>query len=131
MLFISLPQCGKQEFTLFIFKNTCFEEHLQKTASKHRSSFLEVFCRSCCRAVATIKWLGRGTRSRKNFGHHGWPMEKILVFEWPQTAEMAFKFLDFSRNIFKIVQDFSCLSKQFLETFFFLESFFFHKNPEN
>ena len=33
-----------------IFKNTYFEEHLQLTASKHRSSFLEVFWRSCCSA---------------------------------------------------------------------------------
>ena len=29
-------------------KNTYFEEHLGTTASKHRSSPLEVFCRSCC-----------------------------------------------------------------------------------
>ena len=34
-----------------IFKNIYFEEHLQTTASKHRSSFLEVFCRSCCSAL--------------------------------------------------------------------------------
>ena len=34
-----------------IFKNIYFEEHLRTTASKHRSSFLEVFCRSCCSAL--------------------------------------------------------------------------------
>ena len=34
-----------------IFKNTYLEEHLRTTASKHRSSFLEVFCRSCCSAL--------------------------------------------------------------------------------
>ena len=33
-----------------IFQNTYLEEHLRTTASKHRSSFLEVFCRSCCSA---------------------------------------------------------------------------------
>ena len=34
-----------------IFQNTYLEEHLRTTASKHRSSFLEVFCRSCCSAL--------------------------------------------------------------------------------
>ena len=34
-----------------IFKNTYFEENLGSTASKHRSSFLQVFCRSCCSAL--------------------------------------------------------------------------------
>ena len=41
-----------------IFQNTYLEEHLRTTASKHRSSFLEVFCRSCCSALinAVIKY---------------------------------------------------------------------------
>ena len=34
-----------------IFKNTSSEEHLQTNASEHRSSFLEVFYRSCCSAL--------------------------------------------------------------------------------
>ena len=34
-----------------IFQNTYLEEHLRATASKHRSSFLEVLCRSCCSAL--------------------------------------------------------------------------------
>ena len=34
-----------------IFKNTYFEEHLRTTASKHKSNFLEVFCRSYCSAL--------------------------------------------------------------------------------
>ena len=34
-----------------IFQNTYLEEHLRTTASKHRNSFLEVFCRSCCSAL--------------------------------------------------------------------------------
>ena len=34
-----------------IFKNTYLEEHLRTTASKRRSSFLEVFCRNCCSAL--------------------------------------------------------------------------------
>ena len=37
-----------------IFKNTYSEEHLRATASKHRSSFLGVFCRSCCSAL--MRW---------------------------------------------------------------------------
>ena len=37
-----------------IFKNTYFEEHVQTTASKHRSSFLEVFCRSFCSALINV-----------------------------------------------------------------------------
>ena len=40
------------------FKSTYLGEHLWATASKHRSSFLEVFCRSCCSALinAVIKY---------------------------------------------------------------------------
>ena len=34
-----------------IFKSNCFEEHLWTIASKQRSSFLEVFCKSCCSAL--------------------------------------------------------------------------------
>ena len=34
-----------------IFQNTYLEEHLRTTSSKHGSSFLEVFCRSCCSAL--------------------------------------------------------------------------------
>ena len=34
-----------------IFPNIYLEEHLRTTASKHRNSFLEVFCRSCCSAL--------------------------------------------------------------------------------
>ena len=34
-----------------IFQNTYLEEHLRTAASKHRNSFLEVFCRSCCSAL--------------------------------------------------------------------------------
>ena len=34
-----------------IFQNTYLEEHLETTASKHRRSFLEVFCCSCCSAL--------------------------------------------------------------------------------
>ena len=69
---------------------------------------------------------GRGRRrSWKNVGHHGLPTEKILVFEWPKTAQMALKVLFFFQHIFKYVQDFLSLSKQFLWIFLFLEGFFF------
>ena len=34
-----------------IFKSNCFEEHLWTIASKQRSSFLEVFCKSCRSAL--------------------------------------------------------------------------------
>ena len=69
--------------------------------------------RFSARAVVTLKQLG-GPRSWKNVGRHGWPTEKILVFELPKTAQMALKFLCFFRNIFKYVQEFPCLSKHFL-----------------
>ena len=39
-----------------IYKNTYLEEHLQTTASKHRSSFLEVFCRNCCSVEIVMKY---------------------------------------------------------------------------
>ena len=50
----------------------------------------------------------------KNVSYHGWPMEKILDFEWAKTTQMAFTFLQFFRNIFKSVQNFSFSSKQIL-----------------
>ena len=34
-----------------IFKKNFFEEHLRTTASKHRSSFLDVFCKSRCSSI--------------------------------------------------------------------------------
>ena len=37
-----------------IFPNIYLEEHLRTTASKHRNSFLEVFCRSCCSALIAV-----------------------------------------------------------------------------
>ena len=36
------------------FKNNYIEEHLRTTASKHRSSFLEVFCTICCSALINV-----------------------------------------------------------------------------
>ena len=53
----------------------------------------------------------------------------MLGFEQAKTAQMAFRLLCFFRNIFKYVQDFSRLSKQFLQTFYFLQGFF-RKNSE-
>ena len=44
-----------------------------------------------------------GARSGKNIGHHGWPTDKILDFEWPKTAQMTLKFLLFFRDIFKYI----------------------------
>ena len=44
-------------------------------------------------------------RSQKNVRHHHFSMEKNLRFEWPKTAQMALKFLFFSRiflNMFTI-----------------------------
>ena len=66
-------------------------------------------------------WPARFVAALKNVGYHGWVIEKILGFEWPKTAQMALKFLCFFRKIFKYV---SCLLKQFLPTFFFLQGFF-------
>ena len=45
-----------------IFKNTYFEEHLQTTASKHKTSFLEVFCRSCCSTLINAMMKYRDTQ---------------------------------------------------------------------
>ena len=44
---------------VFLWNLRNFSEHLfrrtsPKTASKHRSSFLEVFCRSCCSALINV-----------------------------------------------------------------------------
>ena len=49
-----------------IFQNTNFGEHLRTAASKHRSSFLEVFCSSCCSALinAVMKYLFRSSGSK-------------------------------------------------------------------
>ena len=55
---------------------------------------------------------------------HSWPTEKILGFEWPKTTQMTVKLLFFCRNIFKCVQGLFCLSKQFLQPFFFLQGIF-------
>ena len=90
------------------------------------------------RAAAALKYLRRGGAKvfkkcwppwlvdAENFSAFECPK---IGFEWPKTAQMAFKFLCFFWNIFKNVQDFPCLSKQFLRTFFFLQGFF-HKNSE-
>ena len=43
----------------------------------------------------------RGPGFRKSVGRHGWSTEKIFVFQWPKTAQMASKFLCFFRKIFK------------------------------
>ena len=78
----------------------------------------------------------QGRSSTKIVGGGGKVSEKCLSpwlsdgenfrFEWPKAAQMALKFLYFFRNIFKYVQDFSCSSKQFLQTFF-LHGFFFQE----
>ena len=38
----------------WFFKNTCFEEHLRTASSKHRTSLLEVFCRSRCSVLINV-----------------------------------------------------------------------------
>ena len=52
---------------------------------------------------------------------------KKLGFEWAKRTQLALKFLRFFQNIFKYVQNFSCLSKQFLRILFFLQGYFFIK----
>ena len=66
-----------------------------------------------------------GSKVSKNVGHHGWPTETNLGFEWPKSGQMALKFFCFFRKIFKYVQDFSCSS--ILANFFSLQEFFFIK----
>ena len=78
--------------------------------------------------VALNKLVGEGGGGGKVSKKCRPKTEKILGFEWPKTAQMAFKFFYFFRNIFKYVQDFSCLSKQFFRAFsidgFFKKGFF-------
>ena len=52
---------------------------------------------------SSTKIVGAGPRSGKNVDHHCWPMEKILDFDWPKTAQMALKFLVFLWDIFKYI----------------------------
>ena len=33
-----------------------------------------------------------GSKVSKNVGHHGWPTETNLGFEWPKSGQMALKF---------------------------------------
>ena len=75
--------------------------------------------------IVRERW--RGVKSQKNVGHHDWLMEKMLGFQWPKTSQIVLSFLCFLWKIFKYVQDFSCSSKQFLQTFFFLHGIFFIK----
>lgn len=80
-----------------------------------------------CQGRSSTKIVGE-SKCRKSVGHHDWPMEKILGFKWPATAQMALNF--FFRNISKYVQGFPFSSKQFLQTFFFTRVFL-HKIPQN
>ena len=44
--------------------------------------------------------VGKGGQGlEKNFGHHSWPTDKILGFEWPKIAQIALKFLCFFQII--------------------------------
>ena len=52
---------------------------------------------------SSTKIVGAGPRSGKNVGHHCWPTEKILDFEWSKKAQMAMKFLFFFQDIFKYI----------------------------
>ena len=45
-------------------------------------------------ALVYLKIVG-GPRSQINVGHHGWPIEKILGFEWAKTTRLALKSLRF------------------------------------
>ena len=59
---------------------------------------------------------GGGARSQIYVGQN---VEKSLGFAWAKTTEMTgFEIFAFFRNIFKYVQSFSCLSKNFLQIFY-------------
>ena len=68
-----------------------------------------------------------GPRFQKNVGHHGWPTEKILGFEWSKTTQMALKFLRFSGTFLNMFRIFLVRQKKFLRILFFLQRYFFIK----
>ena len=72
-----------------IFKNIYLEEHLRTTASKHRSSFLEVFCRNCCSALINA------------------------VMKYSFSAAVVQSWRVFHRNLLKIVLHHRYFSKNF------------------
>ena len=76
---------------------------------------------------SSTKIVGDGATCQINVGHHGWPTEKILGFEWAKTTQLALKSLRFFLNIFNYVQSFTCLSKIFWRVLCFLQGYFFVK----
>ena len=57
--------------------------------------FLFIMCLQARSSTKIVGGRGRGAKSRKNVGHYGWPMEKMLGFEWPKTTQIVLKFLFF------------------------------------
>ena len=75
-----------------IFQNTYLEEHLRTTASKHRSSFLEVFYRSCCSVL----------------------INAVMKFNFSATVVQSWKVLH--ENLLKIALHHRHFSKSFTTT---------------
>ena len=65
-----------------------------------------------------------GQRFQKNVGHHGWPTEKILGFEWSKTTQMALKFLRFSGTFLNMFRIFLVRQKKFCESCSFCKGIF-------
>ena len=85
---------------------------LRKPFSLINRHYLMIQCKGHNCTIIVGRGGGR-VRSGKNVRYHSWPMEKILGFKWTKTAQMALKFLCFSRNILKIFQDFSGKLRKF------------------
>ena len=94
-----------------VFKDTK-EVILRKPFSLNNRHYLTIQCKDRTSTIIVGGRVGR-SRSWKYFGHHGWPTEKILDFQWPKTVQMALKFLCFSQNILNFFQDFSGKLRKF------------------
>ena len=78
---------------------------------------------------------GGGVRFGKSVGHHGWPTEKILVFEWRKMAQMTLNFFVFSGTFLNLFRIFLFRRNMFCEPFSFYRCFFIKiqkikKNPD-
>ena len=74
-----------------IFQSTYLEELLRTTSSKHRSSFLEVFCRTYCSAL----------------------INAVMKYDFSAAVVQSWRVLH--RNLLKIALHHSCFSKNFSE----------------
>ena len=95
----------------------------QKRSGKNIGNFWPSLLWQGCSSIKIVAW---GGKVYKKCRHRGWPTEKIFGFEWVKTTQMT-EIFAFFWYIFKYVQNFFCLLKQFSRILFFLEGYFFTK----